>query len=104
MRHLLLACLLALCASASRTAPAEVNSATQAQLESVSGIGPALAQRVLDARAHAPFADWRDLIARVTGLGSASAARLSAAGLTVNGASFAPTDAPAPKRSHDARR
>ena len=90
MRHLLLACLLALGATALMAAPAEVNTATQAQLESVSGIGPALAQRVLDARVHGSFADWRDLIARVSGLGAASAMKLSGAGLTVNGAAFEP--------------
>jgi competence protein ComEA len=98
MRHLLLCCLLALCASAPMAAPVEANSATQAQLESVTGIGPALAQRMLDARQHGPFVDWRDLITRVAGLGPASAARLSAAGLTVNGAPFAPTDASIPAR------
>jgi competence protein ComEA len=102
MKRLLSACLLALCTIALTAAPAEVNSATQAQLESVTGIGPALAQRVLDARAHGPFADWRDLIARVAGLGPASAAKLSAAGLTVNGAPFEPAEAP--KRARNARR
>jgi competence protein ComEA len=102
MKRLLFACLLALCAGASFAAPAEVNSATQAQLESVTGIGPALAQRVLDARAHGRFTDWRDLMARVAGLGPASAAKLSAAGLTVNGTPFEPADTP--KRTHNARR
>jgi competence protein ComEA len=99
MTRLPFACLLALCSTALLAAPAEVNSATQAQLESVTGIGPALAQRVLDARTHGPFADWRDLIARVAGLGPASAARLSAAGLTVNGAPFEPTEARQPARN-----
>lgn len=93
MRRLLLSGLLALCATALVAAPAEVNTATQAQLESVTGIGPALAQRVLAARAHGPFTDWRDLISRVSGLGVVSAAKLSAAGLTVNGAAFEPAAA-----------
>jgi len=63
----------------------EVNSASQAELERVRGIGPALSQRLLDERARAPFSDWADLQQRAGGVKSAAAARLSAAGLTVNG-------------------
>lgn len=63
----------------------EVNTASQAQLESLPGIGPALAERLLKAR---PFADWADLRRRAKGVGKATAAKLSAAGLRVNGQPF----------------
>jgi len=61
----------------------DVNSASRAQLEAVRGVGTELADRILVARERGPFKDWADLIARVAGLGAASAARLSAGGLTV---------------------
>ncbi len=69
-------------------APLEVNSASQAQLESLPGVGPALAGRVLNAREAGPFADWADLRARVKGLGVATARKLSDTGLRVNGQAF----------------
>lgn len=77
-------------------AAVDVNRADQATLETVSGVGTALSERILAERARAPFRSWADLLARVKGLGPASAARLSAAGLTVDGASF---DAPTPAGS-----
>jgi len=68
----------------SRAEPAEVeaNTASQAQLESLPGVGPALAERLLKAR---PFTDWADLQARVKGVGPATARKLSDAGLRVQG-------------------
>jgi competence protein ComEA len=90
-----------LLASSVHAASTEVNSATLAQLESVSGVGPALAQRMLDARERGAFTDWRDLQARVAGVGAGSAAKLSAAGLLVNGQPFvaAPAAASKPRRA-----
>jgi competence protein ComEA len=98
IKPLCAAVLLGISVIASHAAPAEANTATQAQLESVTGLGPALAQRLLDARQQGPFNDWRDLLARVTGLGPASAARLSAAGLTVNGEAFTASTTAKPPR------
>ena len=66
----------------------EINSANRAQLESLPGIGPALAERMLLAKAAQPFADWADLLRRVRGLGKALARRLSADGLRVRGAAY----------------
>lgn len=63
----------------------EANTATQAQLESLPGVGPSLAERILKAR---PFADWDELRHRVKGIGKATAAKLSAAGLRVQGQPF----------------
>ncbi|MBK6862393.1 MAG: helix-hairpin-helix domain-containing protein [Ideonella sp.] len=71
-------------------AAVDVNHADRAALERVKGVGPTLSTAILEARAQAPFRDWADLLRRVKGLGAASAARLSDAGLTVNGAAFAP--------------
>ncbi len=66
----------------------EINSANRAQLESLAGIGPDLAERMLLARAAQPFDDWADLLRRVRGLGKARARRLSADGLRVRGAAY----------------
>lgn len=66
----------------------EVNTATRAQLESLPGLGPTLAQRLMAAR---PFEDWADLIRRVPGVKAATARRLSAAGLRVSGLPFSAT-------------
>lgn len=79
---------LALCSLA--WAAPDVNQASQAELESLPGIGPAASGRILEERQKRPFKDWADLIGRVKGLGPASAARLSAAGLTVEGMGYPP--------------
>ncbi len=63
----------------------EANDANRARLESIRGLGPGLVTALLAARAVRPFADWDDLVARVRGIGPASARRLSAAGLRVAG-------------------
>lgn len=90
--HRRLALLLLLCGSPLHAAqPArrlELNTATQAELERLKGVGVALSERLLQARAEAPFADWQDLRQRVPGLGGRLARRLSDQGLTVNGASL----------------
>ncbi|MEO6361987.1 MAG: helix-hairpin-helix domain-containing protein [Caldimonas sp.] len=64
----------------------DVNTASQADLEAVKGIGPALSTLIVDERRKGSFENWPDLIARVRGLSARSAERLSAAGLTVKGA------------------
>lgn len=74
--------------AATAFAAVDVNKADQAQLESVKGVGSSLSTRIVSERKKAPFKDWSDLIARVQGVGPASAARLSKEGLTVNGASY----------------
>ncbi len=64
-------------------AAVDVNKASRAELEALPGVGTALSARVLAEREKAPFKTWADLIQRVRGVGPASAAKLSAAGLTV---------------------
>lgn len=66
----------------------DVNRASQAELESIAGIGPGLSTRILEERHKAPYRNWSDLLARVQGIGTRSAARLSRAGLTVDGVAF----------------
>ena len=83
--------LLTLISSASawaQTVELEINTATQAQLESMPGIGPALAERIIAARASAVFVDWADLRRRVKGIGPATALKLSDAGMRVHGQAF----------------
>ena len=69
----------------------EVNQATEAELDSVKGLGPASTARILQEREQAPFKDWPDFLRRVKGFKTNAAARLSEAGLTVNGAAFDPS-------------
>lgn len=68
--------------------PTEINSATQAELEMVIGVGPELSAQILAARQSRSFRDWPDLIARLKGVGKVRASRLSAEGLRVNGESY----------------
>ncbi|MEI7516266.1 MAG: helix-hairpin-helix domain-containing protein [Betaproteobacteria bacterium] len=66
----------------------EANLATEAELDSIKGLGPASTARILQAREQSPFKDWADFLRRVKGFKGSSAARLSEAGLTVNGQPF----------------
>ena len=61
----------------------EVNQATEAELDGLRGLGPAFTRRILAERSLRPFADWPDLMRRVSGMGSVTAQKLSAQGLTV---------------------
>ena len=79
-------------ASMPALANVDINRASQAELETLRGVGPQLSTRILTAREARPFSDWDDLRRRVTGLGPAQSARLSREGLTVAGAAFAATD------------
>ena len=82
-------------ASAVAFAATDVNKASQAELESVKGIGPSMATRILDARQTAPFTNWGDLQSRVKGVGDGNARKFSADGLTVNGQAYTAAAAPA---------
>lgn len=77
-------------------AAVDVNTASEADLDSVKGIGPGTSSKLLVQRKASKFKDWPDLIARVPGIGEKRAAKLSAEGLTVNGAKFQPTVADKP--------
>jgi competence protein ComEA len=75
-------------------AEVELNAASQAALERVKGIGVAMSERLLTARAERPFTDWADLMRRVPGIGERTARRLSQQGVVVAGRPYA-GDAPA---------
>ena len=74
--------------AASAFAAVDVNSASEADLDSIKGIGPGTSTRILGERKVGKFKDWTDLIQRVSGIGEKRAVKLSAEGLTVNGTAF----------------
>ena len=87
-----LAVVLMLCAAAAMAA-VDVNKATEAQLDSVKGIGPVTSKLIMSERKKGEFKNWQDFIDRVKGVGDDRAAKLSAEGLTINGAAFKATTA-----------
>jgi competence protein ComEA len=78
-------------------AAVDANKASQAELETVKGIGPGLSGKILDARKAGAFKDWSDLVDRVGGIGAGNAAKFSQAGLTVAGAAYTAGPAPEPR-------
>ena len=87
MIKILVATLLALFAVAGFAA-VDANTATQAELEGIKGVGAALSSRIVEERRKSPFKDWQDMITRVKGVGEHNSAKFSTSGLTVNGAAF----------------
>ena len=79
---------LTLAALAGLAGAIEVNQANEAELDGVRGFGPPTTARILQERAKAPFANWADLMRRVKGIKPKQAAKLSEAGLRVNGRAF----------------
>ena len=72
-------------------AAVDVNSADQAALDGIAGVGPSTSKAILSERdKHGNFKDWSDLERRVKGIGGRNAVKLSAAGLTVNGQQHTP--------------
>jgi competence protein ComEA len=78
-------------------AAVDANQASQAELESVKGIGPGLSAKILDARKASAFKNWGDFVDRVSGIGPGNAARFSQAGLTVGGQAYTATTPPTEK-------
>ena len=67
-------------------AQVDVNKADQSALDGVKGIGPKMSKTILDERKKGgDFKDWADFEKRVKGIGEKNSAKLSQAGLTVNG-------------------
>lgn len=78
-------------------AAVDVNTADQATLESVKGIGPVISKAIIDERSrNGPFKDADDLARRVKGIGATSAKKLQAGGLTIGGS---PATGPGPAQS-----
>ncbi len=69
-------------------AAVDVNKATDAELDGIKGIGPAITKLITTERKKGEFKSWQDFIDRVKGVGEKSAVKLSENGLTVNGQSF----------------
>jgi competence protein ComEA len=85
-RHIIAAVIATLALNA--FAAVDANKATQAELESVKGIGPGLSSKILNARKTSTFKGWTDLVDRVSGIGPGNANRFSQAGLTVDGQTY----------------
>lgn len=84
-------------------AAVDVNRASQAELESVKGIGPGLSGKILEARKSGAFKDWGDFVGRVSGIGPGNAARFSQAGLTVGDQAYTASAAPDKPARNDGR-
>lgn len=66
----------------------ELNTASQAALDGLPGLGPRQSKIILQERAKGGlYKDWDDFSARVKGIGAKNSAKLSNAGLRVNGLS-----------------
>ena len=83
----LLAVLALFCATASFAA-VDVNKASAADLDGINGIGPKASGKIVAERKKGDFKDWADFTKRVKGIKDARAKKLSAQGLTVNGAAY----------------
>jgi competence protein ComEA len=85
-------------------AAVDVNKGTEAELDSIKGIGPAKSRLIIAERKNGEFKSWDDFIARVKGVGDKVAARYSAEGLTVGGTSYAgPAATPATAKTTTAK-
>src|SRR5882672_6271193 len=72
-------------------AATDANSASKEDLDKIKGIGPAIAQKIVDERQkNGPFKSLDDLQKRVSGIGEASVKKMVAEGLTVGGGSTPP--------------
>ena len=86
---------LAMLAAATAFAAVEANKATSAELDGLKGVGPAMSQRIVDARKQGEFKSWDDFMARVKGVKEKTAEKLSTEGLTINGQAYKSAAAPA---------
>lgn len=84
------------------SAAVDVNRASQAELETIKGIGPSLSGKILAAREKGAFKDWADLQQRVSGVGPGNSAKFAQAGMTVGGATLSANaaDMAAQPKSH----
>src|SRR5512133_400462 len=69
-------------------AAVDVNKATEAELDGIKGIGPVTTRLIMAERKKGEFKNWDDFVTRVKGVGEKNAAKFSAEGLTVAGASY----------------
>ena len=86
----ILAVLAFLMSTAMAMAAVDVNKATEAELDSVKGIGPGTSKLIVTERKKGEFKNWDDFVTRVKGVGEKRATHLSEAGLTVGGQAYKP--------------
>jgi competence protein ComEA len=79
-------------------AAVDVNKASEAELDGIKGIGPVTTKLIVSERKKGEFKNWEDFVTRVKGVGDKSAAKFSAEGLTVGGATY-PGAAAAPAKA-----
>lgn len=85
-------------------AQVEVNSADQAALESVRGLGPSKAKAILEERKkNGPYKDANDLHTRVKGIGEKTVERMMQNGLTINNKAVAGSKTEKPSRERVAK-
>src|SRR3954468_23088416 len=89
----IIATLVLLLSAAMAMAAVDVNKATEAELDSVKGIGPGTSKVIISERKKGDFKSWDDFITRVKGVGEKRATSLSEAGLTVGGTGYKPATA-----------
>jgi len=77
-------------------AAVDANKGSASEMDAVKGIGPAMSERIIEARKQGEFKNWDDFMARVKGVKDGRAAKLSAEGLTINGQAYMPAAATAP--------
>jgi competence ComEA-like helix-hairpin-helix protein len=61
----------------------DANTATRVELEAITGIGPSLADRIVQERGRGPFRSLDDLRARVRGVGDVKLRKMRDSGLVV---------------------
>lgn len=73
--------------------PVDANHATVRELQTLRGVGPAMAERIIAARTERPFDSFEDFASRVRGAGPKRLQQWRAAGLTLRSASSSIQDA-----------
>ena len=85
IRRFLVAAALCICTGLA-FAGVEANTADQAALDGIKGLGPTSSKAILAERQQrGAFRNWADFSDRVKGMGEKRSKRLSQAGLTING-------------------
>ena len=85
MKHLIGIASLCVASGLCAQTPLDIERAREMDLDGLQGLGPATTRLILQERDRQPFANWQDLMRRVSGIGRKKAAQLSVQGLRVQG-------------------